>query len=392
MSIPASTIEKIRSAINTERLVDTAVRLVEVPSPTRSAGKAAQRLHDILKTDGFTVERPEANWPESPAVVCRLDSGAPGRTLQFAGHLDTVHLPFVPPRVENGNLYGSGASDMKGGIAAMVEATRALRDSGALTAGSILVSAHELHEAPWAGGEQVDALIDAGYVGDAVLLPEYCFDRLPLAGRGLATTEIVVRREGDPVHEVLGGIEAPNVLYGGAELLRRFRDLDEELKKITHPVAGRGSIFIGMAHGGEIFNQSPVEFRMEGTRRWLPGTDMEAVTKEFHRIVEETAAATGTNIEASINILRDGVELDPDSAAVAAFQAAHEAATGKPLPPGPKPFVDDGNAYGSRGGIPAITHGPNAKGAHTVNEEVPVAELERVALIYALTAIQFCAG
>ena len=44
----------------------------------------------------------------------------------------------------------------------------------------------------------------------------------------------------------------------------------------------------------------------------------------------------------------------------------------------------------ARAGIPAITHGPHATGAHTLQEQVPVAELVRVALVYALTAVSFC--
>ena len=72
----------------------------------------------------------------SPAVVARLESGRAGRTLQWDGHLDTVHLPFVPPSVDGDNIRGSGACDMKGGVAAAVEALRVLRETGALTAGS----------------------------------------------------------------------------------------------------------------------------------------------------------------------------------------------------------------------------------------------------------------
>ena len=60
------------------------------------------------------------------------------------------------------------------------------------------------------------------------------------------------------------------------------------------------------------------------------------------------------------------------------------------LPRGAKPFVDDGNAFIRQGGVPAITHGPNATGAHTLNEETPVDELTRVAQVYALTAAAFC--
>ena len=115
-TLPPSVTGKLRAAVNPERLLQTATALVEVPSPTRNAGAAADRLAAILREDGFEVERPVADWPESPAVVTRFDSGRPGRTLQFDGHLDTVHLPFVPPRCEQGVLHGSGASDMKGGL------------------------------------------------------------------------------------------------------------------------------------------------------------------------------------------------------------------------------------------------------------------------------------
>ena len=128
---PPDLSQRINSAIRPDRLLDLAVKLVEVPSPTRDGKAVADRLAAILAEDGFAVERPDAGWPQAPAVVARYDTGRPGRTLQFNGHLDTVHLPFVPPRVEAGILYGSGASDMKGGMAAMCEAMRALRDADA---------------------------------------------------------------------------------------------------------------------------------------------------------------------------------------------------------------------------------------------------------------------
>ncbi|HRW08538.1 MAG TPA: hypothetical protein P5121_25725, partial [Caldilineaceae bacterium] len=75
---------------------------------------------------------------------------------------------------------------------------------------------------------------------------------------------------------------------------------------------------------------------------------------------------------------------------IGAFQAAHNAVTGAPLPLGNKPFVDDGSSYAGVGGIAAISHGPAATGAHTLNEKAPVAELVRVAQVYALTAVAFC--
>ena len=63
-----------------------------------------------------------------------------------------------------------------------------------------------------------------------------------------------------------------------------------------------------------------------------------------------------------------------------------------PLPLGAKPFADDGNSFFGLGPIPAITHGPRAGGAHTLEEWVSIDDLVRVALEYALTAVRYCAG
>src|SRR5438309_906074 len=98
-------------AVDRRRLLDTATRLVAVPSWTGQAGAALDRLAELLAADGFRVERRAAGHPVAPAVIVRLDSGRPGPTLQFTGHLDTVHLPFVPPAVSDGRLTGSGACD-----------------------------------------------------------------------------------------------------------------------------------------------------------------------------------------------------------------------------------------------------------------------------------------
>ena len=98
----------------------------------------------------------------------------------------------------------------------------------------------------------------------------------------------------------------------------------------------------------------------------------------------------GISIDSTFHFVRDAYEIDPASEFAESFQSAHESVTGRRLSTGAKPFVDDGNTFVHRGGIPAITHGPNALGAHTVNEEVPVAELVRVAEVYAMTALNFC--
>ena len=68
-------IDTVRATVDAERLLATAEALIDVPSPTRSAGPVADRLAQLLAVAGFPVERPDADWPESPAVVPRLSSG-----------------------------------------------------------------------------------------------------------------------------------------------------------------------------------------------------------------------------------------------------------------------------------------------------------------------------
>ena len=390
-NISADLVEKVRSAVNRDRLVETAIALVEVPSPTCSAGAVADRLAEILTRDGFAIERPVADWPDAPAVVTRVDSGKPGPLLQFDGHLDTVHLPFVPPRHENGCLYGSGASDMKGGIAAFVEAARALREIGGLEAGGVLLTTHDHHEGPWGDARQLRSLIGQGIHGDAVMLPEYFADRLPLAGRGMAICEIHIGRDGEPVHEVLRPPGLPSVVNAGADLVVKLRELDDTLTDTELPGIGRDSVFVGQIEAGEIYNQSPVECLVRGTRRWVtPGAAAE-VEQGFRELLAQHAQATGTRIDLDYSLAGEAFRIDEGETAVAAFQTAHTALTGAPLPTGTKPFLDDGSHFCSMAGVPALTHGPAATGAHTLNECVAVDELVRVAQVYALTALSFCA-
>lgn len=381
---------RIAEQVDRRRLLRIASRLIAVASPTGNAGEAADVLAEILEAEGFVVDRPEASHPASPAVVARMEGERPGRTLQFDGHLDTVHLPFVPFGEDGDMVTGSGASDMKGGLAAAVEGMLAARDSGVVERGSILLTAHDLHEAPWGFGQQFDRMLADGIVGDAVLIPEPLCSHLPIVGRGQACWKITIRREGPPVHEVMRDSKAPRVIPIGAELIRRLEALDDRLSGQVHPVAGRSSVFVGQVHSGEIYNQDPTCCWLEGTRRWVPGYDRREVEEEFRGILAELAAETGTTLELEYQLVRDGFALEVDDPFVHDFQAAFGAMVGNPLPTGPKPFVDDGNSVWALAGVPSITHGPLAGGQHTVEEWASIDDLIRVANLYALTAALFC--
>ncbi len=280
---------------------------------------------------------------------------------------------------------------MKAGIAAAVEALRAVRDAGGLPAGGLLLTAHDLHEAPWGYGEQLDAMIAAGVAGDAVMLPEYEGAELPVAGRGNAVIAVTVRRDGEPLHEVLGGAEQPDVIAAGAGLTLGLKELAAELGAEGEGVAGRANVFIGTVAGGQMFNQSPVELVMEGTQRWLPGTRPEAAERRLRDCLARHAPP-GIRVDCRWQLVRGGFELDCGHPVVDAFDRAVAVELGAPLPRGPKRFADDGNSFSDLAGIPAITHGPRATGAHTVDERAPVDELTRVARVYAATALRYCAA
>jgi acetylornithine deacetylase/succinyl-diaminopimelate desuccinylase-like protein len=90
--------------------------------------------------------------------------------------------------------------------------------------------------------------------------------------------------------------------------------------------------------------------------------------------------------------MRDAFLLNQTDPLVEAFQQAQEATAGRRLPHGAKPFCDDGNSFWALANVPAITHGPLAGGAHTLNEWVSIDDLVRVAQVYALTALHYCCG
>jgi succinyl-diaminopimelate desuccinylase len=194
------------------------------------------------------------------------------------------------------------------------------------------------------------------------------------------------------VHEVMRPADEPSVIAAGAELVARLGEFNERLADRRDPNAGQETVFIGQIHSGEIFNQYPQVCWMEGTRRWLPGARRDAVEAEFRDLLDGVARDTGTALDAEFRFIRDAFHLDPADALVTAFQTCYSATRGEPLPLGPKPFVDDGNSFYGLGPIPAITHGPRSGGQHTVNEWVDIDDLERVAWLYALTAVAYCSG
>ena len=105
------------------------------------ANRIAAEMHRV----GLENVRLTEVAPRRPNVVGVLVGAKPGRTLMLCGHIDTVGVtgmtaPFDPQEWD-GRLFGRGAQDMKGGVAAMVGAAAALTDAGGLPAGRLVVAA-----------------------------------------------------------------------------------------------------------------------------------------------------------------------------------------------------------------------------------------------------------
>src|SRR5688572_15763686 len=142
-----------RSATPVDRpyLIESLSELVSIDSVNPSlvpggAGevRVADRVADRMRALGMEVELREAA-PGRPSVVGCLPGAGGGRSLMLNGHIDTVGVegmehPFEP-RIEAGRLYGRGAYDMKGAVAASLAAVHALAESGARLTGDLVIAA-----------------------------------------------------------------------------------------------------------------------------------------------------------------------------------------------------------------------------------------------------------
>src|SRR5579864_7120098 len=139
------------SGVDREYLLRTLADLVRINSihPSLAPGGAGEAeialyVADSLARAGLEVRRIEPE-PGRPSVVGVLRGKRPGRALMLNAHYDTVGIDGMPEpfsaAIRDGKLYGRGAYDMKGSLAACMAAAKALAESGAITAGSLIVAA-----------------------------------------------------------------------------------------------------------------------------------------------------------------------------------------------------------------------------------------------------------
>lgn len=379
MSLLESLIERIRA----DRLAQTALDLVRIPSPTGKTREAAGYFAEVYRKLGceVTILTDIPNAPggsDAPSVAAWFRGAGTGPTLQFDGHTDTIATPHPdPPDVRDGVLTGRGAADMKGGVAAAMEAVRVLKDAGITLPGDLLLTTHGLHEAPIGHGEGLEALIARGLHGDAAVVVEGPCDELAVAGRGMAIFNITVRGPETSTHENETPVDTPHPLFATGDLLIALERERLRLRAVERPYVGAETLFIGQVHGGDFYNRFPTACHLQGTRRYFADHSFSEVQNEFEAILDRVARRTGTKISVQWDRIRDGYEVSSEERIVQAFQKAYRALNGVEVPLGGFRSVADVSIFVQNAGTPAIFCGNRGAGAHADREVVPIGELVR---------------
>lgn len=382
----AAATSRVFGLLDERSLLEETYRFVSVPSPTGEEAKFAAHYAAVLEKAGLQVERDE-QWPDSPSVIGRWTGAGAGPVLQFDGHLDAIVVPVLD--LDAGIVRGRGSADMKGGLAAIAHAIRAIIEADVPLAGGILVTAHGLHEAP--GGDQrtIRSLLAKGVRGDAALVAELSHVDLPVAAKGMSIFTIGIARDGGVMHEVELDRPERNPLSGVRLLLDGLAEMAARLARRVHPLTGAESLFIGQVHCGDFYNRVPITAQVTGTRRYaLPGSK-EQVQSELDELCGAVAAQTGLRLSVELFEVGKPYALDEGEPVIGAVRRGFARATGGQLPLAGAGAV--GNAVDLvAAGVPAVYHGVNQATAHSDDEHVGGADLLRAARVYAASAVEFC--
>lgn len=380
-------VERLCRAVRPERLADLTWELVNIPSPTGDARACTEFYAERLAALGLAVRLEGGADPDHPSAVARL-SGGDGPTVQFDAHTDHVPLAHPAPVRAADRIVGRGAADMKGSLAVMAEVAAVLVEAGEPLPGDLLLTAHDLHEAPLGLGETVADLCARGIHGDVAIVCEGGRDVLPLVGRGMAIFELYVRRDGELCHEVTG---APNPIDTAHRVLAALYEQRATMAAVDEPYVGPETIFVGQVHAGTFYNQVPTEVFLNGTWRFSPQKTFAAVRAEFEALLERVERPESIRFEPRLFEVRPSFALAPDEPIVRAVQAAYEAVHGRPLPLAAAPAVCDTPIF-VRAGVPCVGHGPEGHGAHGEPEWVALDDLVRTAQVYLHTLARFWTG
>ena len=306
-----------------------------------------------------------------PSVIATRRGSGGGRSLLLNAHLDTVGVAGMTspyePRIDDGRLYGRGAYDMKGALAAILLVAA---EAGGLR-GDVIVTAVADEELASVGTETVLRHVHA----DAAIVPEPTDLQVAVAHRGFVGFEL--ETHGLAAHGSRPDLGVDAIVKMG-HLLVGLEQLDARLQSgRRHPLAGTGSVHASLIEGGQELSSFPARCVLTGDRRTIPGE----TTTDVERELSELAGDATVRMIAS----RDPYEAPRDHPFVnlVARVAGIDEQVGAP-------FWTDA-ALIAEAGIPTVLYGPAGAGAHAETEWVDLASLERVRDVIARTAAEWCA-
>jgi succinyl-diaminopimelate desuccinylase len=302
-----------------EELVELTRDLIRFPTvnpPGEAYRPCAEFIGRRLQARGFAVEfvratgtpGDEERYPRVN-VIARREGAGPGPCVHFNSHIDVVQAgggwtldPFAAV-VKEGKVFGRGACDMKGGLAASIIAVETLIDSGAKLPGALEISGTVDEESGGYGG--VHYLAERGYFSpprvDHVIIPEPLnVDRVCIGHRGVWWAEI--ETHGRQAHGSMPFLGDCAVRHMHAFIERLERDLYPKLaqRRTDMPVVPSGArqstLNINSIHGGAAETSGypapcvPDSCRMVIDRRLLIEEDMDAVKGEVRQLLERLAA------------------------------------------------------------------------------------------------------
>jgi acetylornithine deacetylase len=408
---------------------DTTAR--EVCDPPRQEAALQAYLAEGLRAYGAEVDlfEPDAGAlagaplvPEGldfagrPQLIATLRGAGGGESLLFNGHIDVVSAepraewtsdPFRP-QVRDGRLYGRGACDMKGGVAAMTYAAQAIAAANITLAGDLIVATNTDEESSGAGGA---ALVRRGLRADAGIVTEPTDFRTWVACRG--SEYGVIRVPGRPGH---AEVRHPDWRHGGAvnaiekagivlEAIASLRARWAADDRFRHPVLSAPSLLPTVVSGGEWPVTYPSSCDLTIAVMYLPvQADADGwgscVREEVQDWIVRECARDDWLAEhpPTVRWWSNGVmpmEL-PESESIVSVMLDASADLGLRRELGGLDSWYDGATYTQLAGIPSIGYGPpgfdpdGATVAHTIDEYVPVDGLVWCAQALAVAALRFC--
>lgn len=374
-------------------LAGQTMALVEIPSVTMHEATVCEFYERRLLDLGLDVDVREVT-PGRNNLHARIPGTGGGPALLLNGHLDTIPLNNCPaPRREGDRIIGRGATDMKGGMAAILGAAKAILESGVRLKGDLWLTAVVGHEEPEAEKDGPLALIEdlnAGRVAADRILVVEGRDALWIMSMGSLNFEIVMRSDRGGQHTQYVPFGDNPIRYMG-DLIHRLHQFQIELDETTsHPLAGPERIDPGIAEAGDYFNRTPLQCRLVGTRRWTAPKTAPEVLAELRSLAEPIAAAGGLDLDVRMEHQREPFETPADDPAVQAVASAHREVTGQEPEFVGERIVGDANLYVAGTGIPTFYYGPSNETAHSDFEWVSVERVRSAAAVYALAAASYC--